>query len=378
MLLFKTCFCGLQDKNDDDEEEENENNIIENQEVVEIRHDRNMVSSEAVYASQSGEDVPTSSAHKSPSKNLTGNADLIPVKSNYILFLIIAVFTYAAVLFIKILGFDIILAAQSLIMHVYRTLEPFAPTIVMIEIFVAPFYFQIRGRSITRENNFYRSSSGLEFDTVSTSSISFSTRSSLQQSNNSIIPIKSNNELDCSKEEQCSIANVDLSGEWQVIVDEQFKKEYDEYLKQLGQNSFIRAVALRVIGLTTENTKQTRGGREIFFRSKNPKGVWERTLITSSSRSDDGDGDSSEDSYTVLTADGERVKAEAWWEKNGTMHRSLLSGGGAKYGGGDFESKRYLENDGKFLICESIFHPQDTTKSSTHVTWKFLRNGETI
>ena len=31
--------------------------------------------------------------------------------------------------------------------------------------------------------------------------------------------------------------------------------------------------------------------------------------------------------------------------------------GGEKYGGGDFENKRYLTDNGNILVCESTFHP---------------------
>jgi hypothetical protein len=53
-----------------------------------------------------------------------------------------------------------------------------------------------------------------------------------------------------------SAANVDLSGEWSLIVNEAFVQEYDVYLKQLGIGKFIRKVACSVIGRTTETVKQ--------------------------------------------------------------------------------------------------------------------------
>jgi len=190
MLLFKACFCGLHDKNDDDDDN------IERQEI-EIRSDkRSMVSSEVVHTSLSSKDVPTTfPPRQSPSKNVSGNAMMIPVESKHSLLLITTgIIMYAVASYIYLLGFDIILAAQSLIMFIYRTLEPFAPTIVMIEFFVLPFYFQIRGRPITRRKKFYQPSSGLRFDTnidtdneTVSSSSSFSTESSLQQSNGSMI-----------------------------------------------------------------------------------------------------------------------------------------------------------------------------------------------
>eukprot|EP00957_Ditylum_brightwellii_P203891 15336685-Ditylum_brightwellii.AAC.1 len=59
---------------------------------------------------------------------------------------------------------------------------------------------------------------------------------------------------------------------------------------------------------------------------------------------------------------GWKVEAEAWWESqwgyNGNVHISWLRGG-KKYGVEDFESRRYLKNDGKILVCESKFHLYD-------------------
>ena len=80
---------------------------------------------------------------------------------------------------------------------------------------------------------------------------------------------------------------------------------------------------------------------------------------------------------TVVTADDEQVKAEAWWENEGTVHMSWMRGV-TKYGGGNFESKRYLEEGGKILVCESIFHPLDEKREKATVTWKFLRKGATL
>eukprot|EP00548_Thalassiothrix_antarctica_P005858 CAMPEP_0194148648 /NCGR_PEP_ID=MMETSP0152-20130528/33620_1 /TAXON_ID=1049557 /ORGANISM="Thalassiothrix antarctica, Strain L6-D1" /LENGTH=322 /DNA_ID=CAMNT_0038850309 /DNA_START=126 /DNA_END=1094 /DNA_ORIENTATION=+ len=196
---------------------------------------------------------------------------------------------------------------------------------------------------------------------------------------------------DIIEERRTAVGTVDLSGEWKLIVTAEFKKEYNDYLKYLGQPKLFRAVAMGLIGLLTEYTKQTEDGRELFIRSRNPKGVWERTLIASSDANnnntiianDEQEQKSDEPNnntkyYNVLSADGETVQAEAWWEKNGTIHQSWLRGGGSKYnGGGDFESKRYLEKNGKVLVCESIFHPRKKNNTA-RVTWKFLRKGEAI
>lgn len=78
---------------------------------------------------------------------------------------------------------------------------------------------------------------------------------------------------------------------------------------------------------------------------------------------------------SIKTADSEDVDAEAWWEERGTKHRSWLRGG-KKYGGGDFESLRYLADGsgGDVLVCESIFHPKDASKQKAAVTWRFQRD----
>ena len=78
---------------------------------------------------------------------------------------------------------------------------------------------------------------------------------------------------------------------------------------------------------------------------------------------------------SITTADAEDVDAEAWWEDRGTKHRSWLRGG-KKYGGGNFESLRYIEqgSDGNILVCESIFHPNDAGKKKAIVKWRFNRD----
>jgi len=173
---------------------------------------------------------------------------------------------------------------------------------------------------------------------------------------------------------------VDLTGKWYLLEDEGFKEEYDEYLKALGQPSIVRAVALTLIGLTREETIQEDGGRTLIINGVNPRGIWNRKLISSGwDPSSESTGENSfEPIYTTIqTADGEDVQAEAWWEEQGTVHKSWLRGG-LKYGGGDFESSRYLSVDGKELICTSIFHPKNPRamdRKEARVTWKFRREG---
>ncbi|KAL3801818.1 hypothetical protein HJC23_001214 [Cyclotella cryptica] len=92
--------------------------------------------------------------------------------------------------------------------------------------------------------------------------------------------------------------------------DGKFNTEYDANLKQLSFNRIIRGVACSHIARTTDITKQTNPEENL----RNVRRV-------------------------KTTPD---VDAEAWWDKRGTRHRSWLKGG-MKYGGGDFESLRYLE-----------------------------------
>eukprot|EP00550_Attheya_septentrionalis_P007752 CAMPEP_0198281996 /NCGR_PEP_ID=MMETSP1449-20131203/1870_1 /TAXON_ID=420275 /ORGANISM="Attheya septentrionalis, Strain CCMP2084" /LENGTH=492 /DNA_ID=CAMNT_0043978053 /DNA_START=106 /DNA_END=1581 /DNA_ORIENTATION=+ len=158
----------------------------------------------------------------------------------------------------------------------------------------------------------------------------------------------------------------DLSGKWKVIVSEEFKKEYDEFLQGLGQPMIVRTVALSIIGLTSEETEQGDEGRTFFIHGTNARGVWERTLVSSGA-------DCESSTYhalhiPIVTADSEHIEAEAWWEKGGTVHRSWMRGG-KKYGGGDFESLRYLEQDGDVYVCESIFHPSEEGRDQLSLTW---------
>jgi hypothetical protein len=170
-------------------------------------------------------------------------------------------------------------------------------------------------------------------------------------------------------------ATSDLSGDWVLMATDEFKQGYDGYLKRLGQPLIVRGIALGIIGLTSEITKQTDEGRTLSIRGTNARGVWERSLI--SSGADGSNKDYEAVGLKVVTADGEAVQAEAWWEEKGTVHCSWMRGV-SKYGGGDFESRRYLENDGKVLVCETIFHPQDVKREKAQVIWKFLRKGASL
>ena len=170
-----------------------------------------------------------------------------------------------------------------------------------------------------------------------------------------------------------SAPDVDLSAVWKIVVDEKFKEEYDTYLKNLGQPSLVRSIAVNIVELTTEEVIQGDNGRTLSIKGKNLRGVWERTLLASGSdyENDFNEDVEEHDQIDLITADKEKVKAEAWWEDRGTVHRSYLRGV-KKYGGGDFESKRYLEDDGNTLICESIFHPKEG-KEPAVIKWTFTR-----
>jgi len=193
----------------------------------------------------------------------------------------------------------------------------------------------------------------------------------------------SEEEMGAHKHERWAMSapNIDLTGSWNLIADDAFKAEYDTYLKQLGFNRITRGVACSLIGRTTEITRQSDGGRELYVKGVNPKGTWERTLTASGypdfeTHSERKAGrDYKHMRRSILTADSESVNAEAWWEKLGTRHRSWLRGA-KKYGGGDFESIRYLEegSGGNVLVCESSFHPRDETKKKAEVTWRYQRD----
>jgi hypothetical protein len=166
---------------------------------------------------------------------------------------------------------------------------------------------------------------------------------------------------------------VDLSGSWTLIADDAFKTEYDTYLTDLGFNRITRGVACSLISRTTEITKQSDNGRELYLKGINPKGAWERTLIASGFPDFETKSNQTDYSHmkkSIKTADSEDVDAEAWWECGGTKHRSVLRGGKK----GDYESLRYVEEGGDVLVCESIFHPRDSSKKKAAVKWRFQRN----
>lgn len=74
---------------------------------------------------------------------------------------------------------------------------------------------------------------------------------------------------------------IDLSGNWQVFVTDQFKNDYDSYLANLGQPLLVRTVALGIVGRTTEELSMTENGKYLLIRGTNARGVWHRTLVAS-------------------------------------------------------------------------------------------------
>ena len=194
---------------------------------------------------------------------------------------------------------------------------------------------------------------------------------------------------------------MDLGGTWHLLVDDAFLAEYDAYLRRLGQPALVRAVARTVIGSTREVATQAEGGRVLALRGTNVRGAWERVLEASTRDEAVAAGEKEEDGAVsaagaraaaghartpLTTADGERVSTAAWWEDAGRVHVSWVLGG-ARYGGGDFESRRSLTDGGNLLACESAFHPRTRNRPGreegprgpgpgpARVTWRFLREG---
>ena len=201
-----------------------------------------------------------------------------------------------------------------------------------------------------------------------------------------------------SRQRSSTTSTVDLTGNWTLLTDDSFTSQYENYLRQLGQPMLVRTVAQTVIGSTKEETIQTDQGKMLYIRGMNVRGSWERTLQASEQIVDD-DKLSSITTYhghpvvqghelkPMTTADGESVSVASWWEEEGTVHHSWVVGG-TRYGGGDFENKRYLSDNGNILVCESTFHPREDgnggektngqEREKACVTWRFLREGAIV
>jgi hypothetical protein len=166
----------------------------------------------------------------------------------------------------------------------------------------------------------------------------------------------------------CSLTN--LTGDWELIVTDDFRKQYDNYLLGLGQAGLVRSVALGIVAQTTEKVVQTDQGRSLQIVGRNIRGTWSRILVASGT-------DLDHDVYLpqlvpITSADSEPVETESWWENNGTVHVSWMRGV-TKYGGGSFESRRYLDGEGQEYVCDSAFHPTETSKQPNKITWRFRR-----
>ncbi len=171
-------------------------------------------------------------------------------------------------------------------------------------------------------------------------------------------PINDETEIPTPQSTRSTTTNqIDLTGSWKLLVDDAFLQQYQDYLTKLGQPFWVRSIALSIVARTTEETQQTRQGESLWIKGTNVRGTWERTLLTTTSNA------------TLTTADGETVQYEAWWE--GPVHVSWLRGV-QKYGGGSFESRRFLTPAGS-LVCESTFHPNDATRDTACVTWTFVK-----
>lgn len=173
-----------------------------------------------------------------------------------------------------------------------------------------------------------------------------------------------------------AVATTDLSGVWKPIVTPAFKKEYDTYLKHCGEGLIFRKALVSAIGFGKEVYDQRNGGRELSITGSSPIGGWERVLVASGSDNDTSDY---EPAYSVFKdPDGDTVQVEAWWENNGTVHKSWLRNKPLVLGG-EFESTRYLlPDDNDILVCEAVFHPPaNVTKfQKDSVEWRFRRECE--
>jgi hypothetical protein len=172
-----------------------------------------------------------------------------------------------------------------------------------------------------------------------------------------------------------------LSGIWKPIVTPEFKQQYDEYLQNCSQPFWFRNLVSNVLGTTREQVWHEDNGRELVLSSKNPAGEWKRTLLASGS---DLETCVFEPVYaTFQDPDKDLVRVESWWEKQGTVHKSILRGK-PRLLGGEFETLRYLEANADsarddIFVCESYFHPSPTKTTNgqefrpAYVKWRYKR-----
>jgi len=166
--------------------------------------------------------------------------------------------------------------------------------------------------------------------------------------------------------------NTDLSGTWSPIVTPSFKSEYDDYLKNCSQSFMFRKVVVNGIEYQRETIRQLDNGQNLQIIAQNPAGNWNRTLIASD--------ENNPMNATIVDPDKDTVNVEAWWEENGTRHKSVLRGK-PRLKGGVFETVRYLDEvDEDVLVCDSKFLPSELEGSSSSfkygsVLWRFQRVG---
>lgn len=220
---------------------------------------------------------------------------------------------------------------------------------------------------------------------------------------------------------QISHPSVNLTGEWELIVSSEWKKDYDTYLTCMGYNIFQRKVAVTVIHLTREEIFHWNESnpidkslcddgvddeillyekeRRLRIVSINPKGKWDRTFISSGATSP---GSSAAANYSnplcshssvseeyqriilpMKIASGDLGETESWWERNGTAHRSWIRNTPK----GDYESLRYFEegSEGNIYVCESYFYEKikneadlitatsEKPHATAQITWRFQR-----
>eukprot|EP00580_Thalassiosira_gravida_P014127 CAMPEP_0201683992 /NCGR_PEP_ID=MMETSP0494-20130426/52409_1 /ASSEMBLY_ACC=CAM_ASM_000839 /TAXON_ID=420259 /ORGANISM="Thalassiosira gravida, Strain GMp14c1" /LENGTH=295 /DNA_ID=CAMNT_0048167779 /DNA_START=163 /DNA_END=1050 /DNA_ORIENTATION=- len=162
--------------------------------------------------------------------------------------------------------------------------------------------------------------------------------------------------------------HINLSGTWKPIVTETFKKQYDSYLDNCGENFMFRKVVVNGIVYQKETIRQLNDGVNLEIIATNPAGNWNRTLVTSE--------EENPRNATIVDPDGDEVQVEAWWEESGCRHKSILRCK-PRVEGGVFETVRYLEGDGDVLVCESCFTPASSSSSKKfkygQVMWKFRR-----
>jgi hypothetical protein len=164
--------------------------------------------------------------------------------------------------------------------------------------------------------------------------------------------------------------STDLTGTWVPLIDSEFQNLYRQYLENCGTSLIFRQICLNFCGVTRERIDQAEQGRLLHLHGKSPAGGWKRTLVSSGADQDKETFEPVQSEF--FDPDKELVKVEAWWEEQGTVHKSWLRN---KPGvaGGEFESTRYLKEnqDGSVeLICESIFHPSENDRNNPSSKFK--------